>query len=331
MIVLGIETSCDETSASIVRDGREILSNVIASQAQLHAKWGGVVPEVASREHMLTTIPVILEALEIAGVDWASIDGIAVTNRPGLVGALLVGVTAAKTLAYVHKRPIVGVNHLEGHLYSALLADKELEPPMVSLIVSGGHTELVHFQAPGMYSSLGRTRDDAAGECYDKCARLMGLPYPGGPEVDRLAALGNPKAIHFPRAMLSGEPGFSFSGLKTALRYHIAEHGMRDGLENIAASLQAAIVDVLVKKTMKATEMVGLQSIAVVGGVAANIGLKSAMTEACNKRGFRLAIPPIELCGDNAAMIAAAGTRRLMAGEDDGHTLNTYAHSPLVV
>ena len=331
MIVLGIETSCDETSASVVQDGRVILSNVISSQAQLHARWGGVVPEVASRQHILNTIPVIFEALELSGTNWDDINGIAVTNRPGLVGALLVGVTAAKAMAYAYKKPIVGVNHLEGHLYSALLTAPDLEPPLVSLIVSGGHTELVHFVAPGVYKSLGKTRDDAAGECFDKCARLMGLGYPGGPEIDRLAQSGDPKAIRFPRSMLSGEMGFSFSGLKTAVRYYIQSHGLEIGIANIAASLQAAIVQVLVAKTMKAAESAGVDVVSVVGGVAANSGLKSAMQAACDKRGFRLITPPIVLCGDNAAMIAAAGTRRLMAGEDDGFTFDTFAQSPLAL
>lgn len=329
MNVLGLETSCDETSAAVVADGRRVLSNIVASQADLHARWGGVVPEVASRKHVERTLPVVHEALDAASLTWDDIDGIAVTNRPGLVGALLVGVSAAKALAYALRKPLVGVHHLEGHLYANFLADPSLGYPFVCLIVSGGHTEILALRGEGDRESLGRTRDDAAGECFDKCARLMGLPYPGGPNIDRLAAQGDPTAVPFPRAWLGDSLDFSFSGLKTAVRNFLAQDQGRTPVEDVASSLQAAIVEVLVKKTVRAAEQARMDMVTVGGGVAANRGLAAALKAACASAGLRLVIPPPDLCTDNAAMIAAAAWPRLARSESDTLDFDTFAAAPL--
>jgi N6-L-threonylcarbamoyladenine synthase len=329
MNILGLETSCDETSAAVVADGRRILSNIIASQADLHARWGGVVPEVASRKHVERTLPVLHEALDAAGLTFAEIDGLAVTNRPGLVGALLVGVSAAKAVAYALNKPLVGIHHLEGHLYANFLAAPDLDYPFLCLIVSGGHTELLALHGDGERVSLGRTRDDAAGECFDKCARLLGLPYPGGPNVDRLAAQGDPAYVPFPRAWLGDTLDFSFSGLKTAVRNFTEKDKGATPLADVAASLQAAIVEVLVRKTVRAAQKAGLETVTIGGGVAANQGLKTAMQAACDAAGLRLVVPPPELCTDNAAMIAAAAYPRLRRGESDPLSFDTFASEPL--
>lgn len=308
MYVLGIETSCDETSVAVVRDGVEILSNLIASQVDIHALTGGVVPEVAARKHVERLSVLLEEALHQANLRYADIDLIAATNRPGLVGALMVGVSAAKALAYALGKPIVAVHHLEGHIASSFLAQPDLRFPFVCLIVSGGHTDLHIVEGHGRRRRLGSTRDDAAGEAFDKGARLLGLGYPGGPLIDRAARGGNPQAIAFPIAWLEeGSYDFSFSGLKTALLRYVQQTGGSLNVADTAASFQEAIVQVLVGKTLRAAEEHSIPRIAVCGGVAANSRLKEALSEEARGRGYQLVVPPPVLCTDNAAMIAAAG------------------------
>ncbi|MCC6728559.1 MAG: tRNA (adenosine(37)-N6)-threonylcarbamoyltransferase complex transferase subunit TsaD [Chthonomonadales bacterium] len=329
MTTLGLETSCDETSAAVLRNGADVLSSVVASQADLHARWGGVVPEVASRKHVERALPTIFEAIKAAGIGLPDINGIAVTNRPGLIGALVVGVAAAKALAYALDRPLVGVHHLAGHLASCRLADAALTPPFVCLLVSGGHTELALVAEDGALRTLGRTRDDAAGECFDKCARVLGLPYPGGPHIDRLAARGDPLRVAFPRAWLGESLDFSFSGLKTAVLRFAEADGGATPLPDVAASLQAAIVEVLVAKAVRAAREAGVSALAVAGGVAANRGLAAALRTEGGRAGLRVVVPPPDLCTDNAAMIAAAGYPRLAAGVDERMTLDAAASEPL--
>jgi N6-L-threonylcarbamoyladenine synthase len=321
-LVLGIETSCDETSAAVVKGGREILSNVIVSQGELHGEYGGIVPEIAARAHVEALTPVIGEALFRADATFWDLDAVAATLGPGLIGSLLVGVAEAKSMAAVLEVPFVGVNHLEAHLYSNLLADPETRFPALALIISGGHTLLVHALADGEYEILGSTIDDAAGEAFDKVARFLGLDYPGGPEIDRLSLLGNAQAVRFPRAM-SGEPGFdvSYSGLKTSVINHVRKLEARGEpvvVEDIAASFQQAVVDIQVAKTMSAAEHIGAERVFLCGGVAANSGLRQGLGEACSERGIRLTVPPIELCTDNAAMVAACATAMIRRGRTTG-------------
>jgi N6-L-threonylcarbamoyladenine synthase len=334
MTILGIETSCDETSIAIVEDGRRILSNIIASQMLEHATYGGVVPEVASRRHVEAIIPVLREALSAAGKTLADIDAIAVTNRPGLLGALLVGVSAAKALAMALNIPIVGVHHIEAHFYANFLGtpngNSDAQFPAVALVVSGGHTDLFHCQDHGKYALLGRTRDDAAGEAFDKCARLMGLGYPGGPSVQNAAIGGNPKAIAFPRAWLPGTHEFSFSGLKTSVRYEMRKENLPP-TSDIAASFQEAVVDVLVKKTVLAAQSVNVERIFLAGGVAANTRLREKMQLACEKASLTLFYPTPVLCTDNGAMIAATGYFQLQAGNADALDFSTHASEPLAL
>jgi N6-L-threonylcarbamoyladenine synthase len=315
---LGIETSCDETSAAVVKGERQILSNVIASQTELHAEYGGVVPEVAARSHVEVLTPVINEALVVADVTFWDLDGVAATLGPGLIGSLLIGVAEAKSIAAVLNIPFAGVNHLEAHLYSNLLADESARFPAVALIISGGHTLLVHALDHGAYEVLGGTIDDAAGEAFDKVARFLGLDYPGGPEIDRLSLLGDPAAVSFPRAML-GEEGFdvSYSGLKTAVVNHVRKAESRGealSVPDLAASFQQAVVEVQVTKTMAAARHVSAERVFLCGGVAANSGLRTGLERACSSQGLKLHVPPMELCTDNAAMVAACGAAMMRRG-----------------
>jgi N6-L-threonylcarbamoyladenine synthase len=309
-LVLGIETSCDETAAALVLGGNDIASSVVSSQIDLHAAFGGVVPEIASRAHLDLINPVIARAIVEAGVDERRIDAVACTIGPGLIGALLVGVSAAKALALAWDVPFVGVNHLEAHLYAALLEDPDTELPIVVLLVSGGHTMLVEMIAPGDYRLLGQTIDDAAGEAFDKVARFLGLGYPGGPAIESLARQGDPTAIAFPRAMRDQGLDFSFSGLKTSVMYHVRKHPDADTAD-IAASFQQAVVEVLVHKARRAASEVGAKGIALGGGVAANGALREAVLAACAEDGISGYVPSPAMCTDNAAMIAACGWHRL--------------------
>jgi tRNA N6-adenosine threonylcarbamoyltransferase len=333
MRVLGLESSCDETAAAIVEDGRTVRSDVVASQHEVHARYGGVVPELASRAHILNVVPVVQAALERAGIGLADVDGIAVTHAPGLIGALLVGLQTAKAMAWVTGKPLVGVHHLEGHLSAVYLEPEPPPMPHLALIVSGGHTSLVRVNGHADVVELGATRDDAAGEAFDKGAKLLGLGYPGGAVIDRLARGGDPRAVAFPRAMTAGEHGadFSFSGLKTALLHHVRGRGVPEGqaLADLCASYQAAIVEVLVRKARRAARREGLADVQICGGVAANSGLRAAMVAAGAEDGFRVYVPAPARCTDNAAMIAAAGYHRLVRGERHGLDLDAVPSAPL--
>jgi N6-L-threonylcarbamoyladenine synthase len=305
-IILGIETSCDETAAAVVAGGRHVMSSVVSTQVDLHARYGGVVPEVASRAHLESIVPVVAQAMVEAGIDEHSIDAIAVTVGPGLAGSLLVGLSAAKALALAWKKPLVAVNHHEAHFYAGFLEDPQLELPMVVLLVSGGHTMLVAMEGHGAYRLLGQTIDDAAGEAFDKVARYLGLGYPGGPEIDRIAREGNPTAINFPRPMLYDGLNFSFSGLKTAVVNYVRANP-DVSTADVAASFQEAVVDVLVAKARKAAREIGARAMALGGGVAANALLRERFLDACTDDGVHAFLPSRSLCTDNAAMIAAAG------------------------
>jgi N6-L-threonylcarbamoyladenine synthase len=308
--ILAIETSCDETAAAVVADGRDVLSSVVSSQVDLHARFGGVVPEIASRAHVEVLNPVVAEALVEAGVERP--DAVAATVGPGLIGALLVGVSAAKALALVWGVPFVGVNHLEGHLYASFLEEPDLEPPMVVLLVSGGHTMLIEMQGHGSYRLLGQTIDDAAGEAFDKVARYLGLGYPGGPAIDRLSVEGDPTAVAFPRSMLDQGYDFSFSGIKTSVVRYVNANPSTSTAD-VAASFQAAVVDVLVTKARRAAAEIGATGICLAGGVAANSLLRDQTVLACKEDGLRAFVPSRAMCTDNAAMIASAAWWRLQA------------------
>ena len=308
--VLGIETSCDETAAAVVVDGELVLSSVVSSQVDLHARYGGVVPEIASRAHVELLMPVVAQAMVEAGIDEREIDAVAATVGPGLIGSLLVGVSAAKALALVWDVPFVAVNHLEAHLYAAFLEEPDLPLPLVVLLVSGGHTQLVLMEGHGRYRVLGTTLDDAAGEAFDKVARYLGLGYPGGPAIDRLAMEGDPEAIEFPRAMIDDGYDFSFSGLKTAVVNHVRKHP-EASTADVAASFQAAVVDVLVTKAQRAAATVGANGLVIGGGVAANSLLRERILDACVDAGLNGFLPSRSMCTDNAAMVAAAGFHRL--------------------
>jgi tRNA N6-adenosine threonylcarbamoyltransferase len=322
--ILAIETSCDETAAAIVDDGRRVRSSVVSSQADLHARFGGVVPEIASRAHVEVIDDVIAQALVEAGADLPDVDAIAAVHGPGLAGALIVGVSAAKALAIAVGKPYVGVNHHEAHLYAALIEDPTLEPPLLTLIVSGGHTLLVAMEDHGKFRVLGQTVDDAAGEAFDKVARFLGLGYPGGPAIDRLAASGDAGAIAFPRPMLEERDDFSFSGLKTAVVRWVRSHPDA-AVEDIAASFQAAVVDVCATKLLRAAERTGIDTVVIGGGVAANRGLRAAVLAGAAAAGLRAVIPSPVLCTDNAAMVAAAAAFRLRS---DGPTPLTTGIDP---
>ena len=335
--VLAIETSCDETAVAIVR-GRQVLSSVVASQIDIHKEYGGVVPEVASREHVSAINIAIAQSLAESNLTWDAIDAIATTCAPGLVGALLVGITAAKTLAIVHHKPFLGVHHLEGHIYAAYLTDNTLEPPFLCLLVSGGHTSLIHVRAPGDYSILGKTRDDAAGEAFDKVARLLNLGYPGGPVIDKLAQIGNPKAFPLPEGKISIPGGgfhpydASFSGLKTAvlrLTEKLKTKTPELPTADIAASFQATVVRALVKRAIACAQDHHLDTIVVGGGVAANTGLRAGLQQAAEQQNIKVIFPPLKYCTDNAAMIACAAAARVEKGDRSALTLGGQSKLPL--
>ena len=367
MLILGIDTSCDDTSASVVEDGKKILSNIVSSQESIHRKYGGIVPELASRRHIEMIWPVVDEALKSAGTKLEELSAIAVCYGPGLIGSLLVGCSFAKSVCFSRRIPLVSVNHLEGHIFSTLLEEggplgekgsrAAPEFPFISLIVSGGHTSLYRVDGFSRYKELGRTRDDAAGEAYDKVAKLLGLGYPGGPAIDRLAHEGNPAAVDFPRAYLPGDFDFSFSGLKTAVLNYLRtktmkrihpgaeEKGGKGGFEergreepgtlnselvkDICAGFQQAVVDVLVRKTERAAKEEKVRRVTVSGGVGANSALRSELALMAKKKGLQLFIPPPALCTDNAAMIAAAGYHHFIAGHIATMSLNPVAYLPL--
>lgn len=332
-IILGIETSCDDTAAAVVRDGRKILSNCIASQIDVHQKFGGVVPEIASRQHLENISWVIEEALEQAQLDFNDLSAIAVTHGPGLVGALLVGVSTAKAIAFAKGLPLIGVNHLEGHIYANFLENPDLELPLVALVVSGGHSDLLYMSEHGKYQILGRTRDDAAGEVFDKVARVLGLGYPGGPVIQELAKAGNAAAIPFPRARLNGDSlDFSFSGLKTSVLNYVNRVRMAGADWNsadLAASFQEAVVGALMEKTVKAVWRENVGTLILAGGVSANSRLREALLNAALPPGTRVCFPSLPLCTDNAAMIATAGYYRYLKGERSSLSLNAVPNLAL--
>ena len=332
ILILGIESSCDETAAAVVKNGREVLSNVISSQIDIHTLYGGVVPEIASRKHIERINQVIKEGLSQAGVTLADIDAIAVTYGPGLVGALLVGVAEAKAIAFAAKKPLVGVHHIEGHISANYIENKELEPPFLCEIISGGHTHLVIVKDYGEFEILGRTRDDAAGEAFDKVARAIGLGYPGGPKIDKAARDGDPFAIEFPRAHLEDSYDFSFSGLKSAVLNYLNKcrmTGEEISVPDVAASFQQSVVDVLTGNALRAAKEYKADRLALAGGVASNSALRAAFREKCEKEGIALYVPSPVYCTDNAAMIACAGYYEYMKGVRSGYDLNAVPNLKL--
>ena len=331
--LLAIESSCDETAAAVVRNGREVLSNVIYSQIDLHTVYGGVVPEIASRKHIEKINQVVDKALKDAGLSFGDIDGIAVTYGPGLVGALLVGVSFAKSLSFATGIPLIGVHHIEGHICANYIENKDLTPPFMALVVSGGHTHLVKVKDYGEYEILGRTRDDAAGEAFDKVARAIGLGYPGGPKIDKVSKEGNPEAIVFPRAKVNDSVyDFSFSGLKSAVLNYLNKAEMKGEeivVADVAASFQKSVVDVLVEHTITAAKEYGFNEVALAGGVASNSALRAAMEEACKKNGITLYRPSPIFCTDNAAMIGVAGYYEYIKGNRSDYHLNAVPNLKL--
>lgn len=333
ILILAIESSCDETAAAVVKNGREVLSNVISSQIELHTQFGGVVPEIASRKHIEKINQVIMQALADAGAALEDISAIGVTYGPGLVGALLVGVAEAKAIAYAAKKPLIGVHHIEGHVSANYIEHPDLEPPFICLVVSGGHTHLVIVKDYGEFEIIGRTRDDAAGEAFDKVARAVGLGYPGGPKIDREARKGNKHAVEFPRAKVEGAPyDFSFSGLKSAVLNHINRAGMigeEINIPDLAASFQNAVVEALVSRAVLAAKEYEYDKVAIAGGVAANSALRESMQEACLREGIRFYYPSPALCTDNAAMIGAAAYYEYKKGTRHGWDLNAVPNLKL--
>lgn len=333
MKILAFETSCDETSCAVIEDGRKILSNIISTQVPIHKKFGGVVPEIASRHHIEDVLPVAIEALTEASCDWKDIDAVAVTEGPGLVGALLVGVAAAKAAAWALDKPLIGVNHMEGHIFANFLQNPDLEPPFLALVVSGGHTMLVVVRDYNTFELLGETRDDAVGEAFDKIARIMGYPYPGGPHIDRLAKQGNPHAIPFPTPLYKEHSfDFSFSGLKSAVINYLHTKEMKKETvsnEDVAASFQYTVVNTLVTKAMDAMEKTKLTTIVLAGGVAANSGLREELKKECDKRNFRMSYPDSILCTDNGAMIGCRAYYMAQIGDYANLTLNANPRLPL--
>lgn len=332
-LTLGIESSCDETSVAVLRDGREILANVISTQIPIHQKFGGVVPEIASRKHIVNIMPVLDEALHKADVKLEDIDRIAVAYGPGLVGALLVGVSAAKTLAFALDKPLIAVNHLEGHIFANFLSHPELQPPFMALVVSGGHTSLVHVKDYNHFSLMGQTRDDAAGEAFDKVARVMGLPYPGGPQIDKLAKEGNPDAIDFPMALNEkGNYEFSFSGLKSAVLNYLNSMKLKHlevNKADVAASFQKSVVNILVHKAVEAARQTGMNKLVLAGGVAANSSLEEHLRQAAEQNNLEFYYPSKILCTDNAAMIACRGYYQALAGQFADSDLNAVPYLEL--
>ena len=330
---MGIETSCDDSCVSILKNDRDLIVNLISSQIDIHTLFGGVVPEIASRKHLEAINPLIDKALKDASLSYSDIDLISVTKGPGLMGSLLVGISAAKGLSLATNTPMIGANHIEGHICANYLAHKELEPPLISLVVSGGHTYLVRVDGYTDYEVIGKTRDDAAGESFDKVARKMGLGYPGGPKIDKIAKEGNNKAIAFPRVMLEKDSyDFSFSGLKTAVinyMHKLEQKGEEINRADVAASFQEAVVDVLVEKSMRLLEETGYDKLALSGGVAANSRLRYRLEEACEKKGIKFYYPPIEFCTDNAAMIAMTGYLDYKAGERSDKFMKVYPNLEL--
>ena len=332
MNILGIETSCDDTAAAVVADGQRILSNIISSQNEFHAKYGGIVPEIASRKHVELILYVIQDAMNSAGLGFDEIDAIAVTNRPGLVGSLLVGLSAAKSIAYCHKKPLIGVNHLLGHIYANYFDHPDLELPHISLTVSGGHTLIMYVISPTKYEILGHTVDDAIGEAYDKVAKFLGLGFPGGPLIDKMAKTGDPDAIKFPSPLIhSDNLNFSFSGLKTAVIRYVNEQqevGVELNYADVVAGFQKAAVKVLVKKVLNAAAEKGVSTLTLSGGVAANSALREALIEEAAKQDIRVCYPPLVMCTDNGAMIAGVGYHLYQEGARNGFDLGAYPSIP---
>jgi len=333
MLILGIESSCDETAISVVRDGREILSSVVSTQIEEHKKYGGVVPEIASRRHCENILGVLKKALDDSGKNLSDMDAVAVTYSPGLIGALLVGVSFAKGLAMSAEKPLVPVHHISGHIASNYLTYPELEPPYLCLVASGGHSHIIEVKSYTEFHVIGRTRDDAAGECFDKCARAMGFPYPGGIHIDHASQNGDYSLYKLPHPKVAGsEYDFSFSGLKTSvvnLLHNAEQKHIETDKNNLSASIQHTIAELLVQKTMKASEDFGYNKIALAGGVSANSGVRSAFESECSKRGYKLYMPKLNLCGDNGAMIASQGYYNYISGIIANQSLNAYATMPI--